>query len=59
GDVVELIGSTALISAKFLPKKIRRVLTSRVEAPRSKGNNSLTPLLIERPQVDSTSKRDR
>jgi uncharacterized membrane protein YkvA (DUF1232 family) len=59
GDVVELIGSTALISAKFLPKRIRRVLTSRVEAPRSKGNNSLPPLLIERPQVDSTSKRDR
>ena len=59
GDVVELIGSTALISAKFLPKKIRRVLTSRVEAPRSKGDNSLTPLLIERPQVDSTSKRNR
>jgi len=58
GDVVELIGSTALISAKFLPKRIRRVLTSRVEAPRSKGNNSPAPLLIERPQEDSTSKRN-
>src|SRR6185369_2050763 len=38
GDVVELIGSTALISAKFLPKRIRRVLTSRVEDPRAKGS---------------------
>ena len=59
GDVVELIGSTALISAKFLPKRIRRVLTSRVEAPGSKGNNSPMPILIERPQVDSPSKRNR
>ena len=59
GDVVELIGSTALISAKFLPKKVRRVLTSRVESPRAKGgSNSMAPLLVERPQVDPTAKRD-
>ena len=31
GDVVELVGSMALMSKKFLPKKIRRVLTSHVE----------------------------
>lgn len=31
GDVVELVGSMALMARKFLPKKIRRVLTSRVE----------------------------
>ena len=31
GDVVELVGSMALIARKFLPKKIRRVLTSHVE----------------------------
>ena len=31
GDVVELIGSMALMARKFLPKKIRRVLTSHVE----------------------------
>ena len=31
GDVVELIGSMALVAKKFLPKKIRRVLTSHVE----------------------------
>ncbi len=31
GDVVELIGAAAQVAAKFLPKPIRRVLTSRVE----------------------------
>jgi len=50
GDVVELIGSTALMASKLLPKKIRRVLTARVEAPN--GNRVTTdefgPLLVER-----------
>ena len=31
GDVVELVGSMALIAGKLLPKRIRRVLTSQVE----------------------------
>ena len=31
GDVVELVGSTALIAKKFLPARIRRVLTAHVE----------------------------
>jgi uncharacterized membrane protein YkvA (DUF1232 family) len=31
GDVVELIGAAALTAGKFLPERIRRVLTSRVE----------------------------
>ena len=31
GDVIELIGSMALVAKKLLPKKIRRVLTSHVE----------------------------
>jgi uncharacterized membrane protein YkvA (DUF1232 family) len=31
GDVVELVGSTALIAKKLLPKRIRRVLTAQVE----------------------------
>lgn len=31
GDVVELIGAMAMFTAKFLPKRIRRVLTARVE----------------------------
>jgi uncharacterized membrane protein YkvA (DUF1232 family) len=34
GDVVELVGSTALIAKKLLPPKIRRVLTQQVEIKR-------------------------
>ena len=55
GDVVELIGSTALIASKLLPKPIRRVLTSKVEDPRSpaeRKKRKVVPLLIERPQLD-------
>ena len=31
GDVVELVGSTALVAKKLLPPRIRRVLTAQVE----------------------------
>ena len=31
GDVVELVGATALVARKLLPAKIRRVLTEHVE----------------------------
>jgi len=54
GDVVELIGSTALLAAKLLPPRIRRVLTAQVEDPRAvRGRSSkrATPLLVERPEV--------
>ena len=54
GDVVELIGSTALIAGKLLPKRIRRVLTSKVEVAGGAGRtstNELGPLLVERPEV--------
>jgi len=56
GDVVELIGATALLAGRLLPKKIRRVLTSKVEAPKAPSKQSETlavPLLIERPATDS------
>lgn len=56
GDVVELIGATALIAGRLLPKKTRRVLTSRVEAPKTPSKQSETmavPLLIERPATES------
>src|SRR5437762_1042312 len=47
GDVVELVGAAALIAGKFLPHKIRRVLTSRVEVSREKeGRPLLLPLLV-------------
>ncbi len=56
GDVVELIGSSTLLAARLLPKKIRRVLTSRVEAPNLPGGKTdtiATPLLVERPVAES------
>ena len=34
GDVVELVGSTALVAKKFLPARIRRVLTAQVDVRR-------------------------
>ena len=55
GDVVELVGATALLAGKLLPKRIRRVLTSQVEAPKTKRGQSdtRTPLLVERPVAES------
>ena len=56
GDVVELIGATALIAARLLPRRIRRVLTSRVEAaktPSGQTDTTSMPILIERPIAES------
>jgi len=58
GDVVELIGATALIAARLLPKRIRRVLTSRVEStktPVGKDQKFAMPLLVERPTGESST----
>jgi uncharacterized membrane protein YkvA (DUF1232 family) len=48
GDVVELVGAAALLAGKFLPQRIRRILTSRVQAPGKKDGGKLfpTPLLV-------------
>ncbi|HEU4766353.1 MAG TPA: DUF1232 domain-containing protein [Pyrinomonadaceae bacterium] len=53
GDVVELVGATALIAARLLPKRIRRVLTAKVEAPDmpSGKDDTRAPLLVEKPVV--------
>jgi uncharacterized membrane protein YkvA (DUF1232 family) len=51
GDVVELIGAAALTAGKFLPERIRRVLTSRVEVAPGKLEDLKDfpkPLLVER-----------
>jgi uncharacterized membrane protein YkvA (DUF1232 family) len=58
GDVVELVGATALLAGKLLPKRIRRVLTANVEAPktpREQSDPTKTPLLVERRVVESNS----
>src|SRR5262249_45706054 len=57
GDVVELIGATALIAGRLLPRRIRRVLTSRVESAKVSGEprkSMAVPLLIERPAESKT-----
>ena len=50
GDIVQLAESTVVLTAKFLPQKIRRVLTSRVEVAKQKENGQLLPkpLLVAR-----------
>src|SRR6266550_9257078 len=53
GDVVELVGAAAVIAAKFLPQRIRRVLTSRVEVAPGKLEDLKSiprPLLVVRPE---------
>jgi len=58
GDVVELIGATAVIAGRLLPKKIRRVLTSRVEAgktPAGQAQTMAAPLLVERPAAETNA----
>lgn len=45
GDVVEFVGAAALLAGKLLPKRIRRVLTARVDI---NSKTAFKPLLIER-----------
>lgn len=55
GDVVELVGAAAMLAAKFLPKPIRRVLTSRVEVAPDRSNKAggiSKPLLVARPEKE-------
>jgi len=58
GDVVELIGAAALTAGKFLPERIRRVLTSRVEVAPGKLEDLKDfprPLLVEREPRNAVS----
>src|SRR6476620_1124026 len=55
GDVVELVGAAALLAGKFLPQRIRRVLTSRVEVTPGKLEDLKDfskPLLVARPELE-------
>lgn len=59
GDVVELVGAAALIAAKFLPERIRRVLTSRVELAPGKLEDLKDfskPLLVARAEPEAVSR---
>jgi uncharacterized membrane protein YkvA (DUF1232 family) len=55
GDVVELIQAMAQMTAKLLPKRIRRVLTSRVGMAPAKGEGLRglpRPLLVVQAEAD-------
>jgi len=56
GDIVQLVESMAMLTARFLPRRIRGVLTSRVEMARNgdaKGKALLsTPILVVRPEAE-------
>ncbi len=43
GDIVQLVDSMVSLTARFLPKRIRRVLTSKVEMSREKGAERILP----------------
>jgi uncharacterized membrane protein YkvA (DUF1232 family) len=55
GDVVQLVEAMAMMTAKFLPKRIRRVLTSKVEiAPKKEGAKGLPlPTLVVKPALEN------
>ena len=57
GDVVQLVEAMAMMTAKLLPRRIRRVLTSRVEiAPTKEGANGLPlPMLVVKPARENSS----
>jgi uncharacterized membrane protein YkvA (DUF1232 family) len=59
GDVVELIGAAAMLAGKFLPKKIRRILSARVEVAPGKFEdlNFRKPLLVARAEPEAASRQ--
>jgi uncharacterized membrane protein YkvA (DUF1232 family) len=55
GDVIELIEAMAQMTAKLLPRRIRRVLTSRIEMAPKRGERvkgQLQPLLVVEPEAE-------
>ncbi len=55
GDVIQLIESMSQMTAKLLPKRIRRVLTSRVQMAPAKGEGVKglpRPLLVAEPEAE-------
>src|SRR6185437_4574669 len=56
GDVVELVGAAALLAGKFLPQRIRRVLSSRVDVAPGKLEDLKDfskPLLVARAELEA------
>lgn len=60
GDVVDLIEAMAQMAGKLLPKRIRRVLTSRVDVAPEKGEGVKglsRPLLVVEPEKEAGASR--
>lgn len=64
GDVVELVGAAAMLAGKFLPKPIKRVLTSRVEVAPDTLESTLDnlkgvpkPLLVALPEREAVGSK--
>jgi uncharacterized membrane protein YkvA (DUF1232 family) len=57
GDIVELVGSMATIAGKLLPRRIRRVLTSRIESSEGGSKKRLKPILVETHQPEMEERR--
>src|SRR6185369_15960951 len=60
GDVVELVGAAATIAGKFLPQRIRRVLSARVDVAPGKLEelkNIPKPLLVARPELEAVEQK--
>ena len=58
GDIVQLVESMAMLAAKLLPRRIRRILTSRVEVTKEKERSTKptllpTPMLVVRPDIET------
>ena len=61
GDIVQLVEATAMLAGKLLPKRIRRVLTSRVEVATEKNDDQLLPkplLVITSEEETSAGSRE-
>ena len=58
GDIVQLVEAMAMLSAKFLPKGIRRVLTSRVAIAEKKEDGNLLPVPLLVASGDEEAKLD-
>ena len=61
GDIVQLVEATAMIAGKLLPKRIRRVLTSRVAVVEEKEDEQFAskPLLVAYSEEERQSTSSR
>lgn len=55
GDIVQLVDSMASLTARLLPKPIRRVLTSKVTMSKGKGADQVfaKPLLVAEAEIEN------